>query len=85
MTMKELIIRHDAYLLDRWWGIAVLSSHLYNLQTIVHNALTTRHKMKPKSPAEMHPFLNPDARKRKITPRNISLLKAIGNAMCSRR
>jgi hypothetical protein len=86
MTLRELLTRHDAHQINAWWPIAILACHLYNLQTIVINAASGKAKAKPKQPSAFHPYLDSTSvGKRKITPKGISVLKAIGNAMCARR
>lgn len=86
MTLRELLIEHDAYQIDRWWHTAFITSQLYNLQTIVINALSRKGgKMKPKEPSELHPFVEHKVRGQKVTAATIGILKNLGNAMVGKK
>jgi hypothetical protein len=50
---------------------------------MVHNALAKGKKLKPKNVSEFHPWIKPTTGKTKITPKNIGILKQIGNALCT--
>ena len=82
MTLRELVIQHDAYQIDRWWHTAFISSHLYNLQIVVCNALSKGAKHKPKPPSEFHPFIKQQKQGMRITAKTIGVLKSLGNAIC---
>lgn len=84
MTWKELLIRHDAFQIDRWWPVAVLASQLYNIQTILVN-IHSKKKMKPKTPVDFHPCMEPGSGQRKIRKSNFGVLKMLGNAMTTKR
>lgn len=86
MTLRELVIYYGARQIDRWWPYAQLSSQIYNLTTVVVNALSKKGKsIRPKSPSDFHPFVKPIDRRFKITAKNIGVLKTIGNALCQKR
>lgn len=85
MTLKQLITMHDAYLIDRWWHTAFISSYLHNLQAMIANALNRKgRKAQPKSPSEMHPYVQSRTTGTRITPKTIGILKAMGNALCKK-
>ena len=85
MTLKDLVISYDAYLIDSWWHTAFINTQLYNLQATVTNALGAKRKMRPKSVSEFHPFVAKTPvgkRTLKGRPADMSFLKAMGNALC---
>lgn len=84
MTLRELIISHDAVQVERWWHTSLIASQLYNLQTLVYNGLGGKKRMPPKSASDLHPFVNPKPTGIKVSKKNFSVLKALGNAMCRR-
>jgi len=84
-TLRELYVRHDAYQIERWWHTAFIVCSVYNLQTIVANALSSKSRMRPKTPSEFHPFVDSSNApgKMKITKKNISFLKGLAGALQS--
>lgn len=86
MTLKELVLQWDAYQIDRWWHTALLAQQLYNIQTILVNALSKKSKMKPKNITEFHPYVEKSKpAMTRITKKNFGLLKVIGNALCAKK
>lgn len=78
----------DAFQIDQWWRTAAICHHLHNLQMIVFNALSKKNRMEPKDITSFHPYIEsktPQSRRMKITHKNFSLLKTIGNALCAKK
>lgn len=61
----------------------MVACQMYNLQTMVYNAMSKGKKAKPKNVSEFNPYVKPTNNKAKITAGNIGILKEIGNAMCA--
>lgn len=63
----------------------MLAAQVYNLQTIVYNALSKRKREKPKGPSHFHPYVKPVETRTRVTAKGIHILKEIGNALCQKR
>lgn len=79
MSLKALVTRYDAVLIDEWDRTALLAVATYNLMVVVANANGCKPPAKPKDYADFHPY-RPKPEKANVV-RNIGVLKAVGDAL----
>ena len=84
MTLKDLMISYDMFLLEKWDHTATLASLTYNLTTVVIN-ITSKSKIKPRAMTEFHPYREKKQKGMKINPGNIKALKGIANVLAGNR
>lgn len=80
MSLKDLILMHDAYLLDRWDGPAIVASQVYNL-TIVVLRILSKSGAKSRSFEDFHPYRAKEKRGLKINKSNFHLLRQVANLL----
>lgn len=80
LTLKELVIRYDATVLNEWDRTATLAALLYNVQATVINC-NTKSRIKPKTIFDFHPFREKKLVGLKVSPKNISVLRMLGKAL----
>lgn len=78
MTLREIVTRYDAVLIDEWDRTALLAVINYNLMVITANANGQKPPLKPKEFYDFHPYRKPSEPKRVI--RDIGTLKALADA-----
>jgi len=79
-SLRELHVRAETNLLDRWDHTASIVSVIHNLMGLVHNNLGGTPKMKAKPMQAFHPLRNQQhssGEKLKITRENFHVLKQI--------
>ncbi len=84
LTLRQLVIHYDAYLIDRWDHTATVAVLLHNLQATVVN-LVAKSAAKPKTFYDLHPYRKNPKPGLSITPENFNVLRDIGNALVRRR
>jgi hypothetical protein len=82
LSLRELVIRYDAFLLDRWDHTSSIVAQLANVISTVNNLVATQ-KIKPKGMMDVHPYRKRP--RRGMAVGNISDLKMIGSLMAARR
>lgn len=84
LTLREIVVRYDSYLLDKWDHTAAILCMIHNLTATVSN-LASKSRCRPKTIYDFHPYrVKPDTGLR-INPKNMGVLKMIGNALARRR
>lgn len=81
MTLRELVIAHDAWLLERWDHTTCTMAALENL-TLLVSSIGGKSRPKFVTPLQRHPYRKHQASGLAIRSDNIGMLKAIGNSLC---
>tara|TARA_R110000803_G_scaffold3285_6_gene11202 strand:- start:3622 stop:3924 length:303 start_codon:yes stop_codon:yes gene_type:complete len=85
-TLKTLTICYDSKVVTQWDHTASLMAITHNLSTIVISLGSKGGgKVKPKSAAELHPYRIAKKRGLRITGKDVSPLRMIGNAIAQRK
>jgi len=85
LTLKELLVAYDAKVVHDWDHTSLLASLIYNLQCVV-TGIMSKSKPKPKSPIDLHPFRQREKKSGlKIGPKNIAMLKLVGDTIRGKR
>lgn len=80
LTLRELLLSHDAYLLDRWDHTAHTAAMLHNLSITVVG-LASKSRPRPRPMTYFHPFRKHARSGLAITPGNIHVLKQVINSV----
>ena len=83
LTLRELTVCYDAYVLDRWDHTASLSVLVFNLTALV-SGLGGKSRIRPRSMYDFHPYRTAPRRGLRITTENFGVLRMIGNALAKR-
>ena len=84
LSLKELVIAHDAHTLNAWDHTSAISAMIYNLRTVVIGVHSKR-PPKPKNISDLHPYRRKERNQgMKITPDNFGVLRQVGNSMIGR-
>lgn len=83
MNCRELVLMHDAYLLEVWDHTACIMSHLHGIYCIVAALGGSKSRIAPKSPFELHPYRKAAKSSSgiKVTVDDIGALYAVANAL----
>jgi len=81
LTLRELVVMHDAYALDRWDHTASVCCVVHNLTALV-SAIGGKPTVKPRTVFDFHPYRQTPRQGLRITGENFDMLRLIGNAMC---
>ena len=81
MTLSDLVIMHDSYLLDRWDHTAMIAMNLQTIACVTINAYSKKgaSPMKPARFEQLHPYrkTGPKEGSMKLTPKNFHVVKTI--------
>lgn len=81
LTLRDIVVAHDAYLLDRWDHTASMCALTHNL-TVIVSGFGGKSKMTPQTVYDFHPYRKAPKTGMVLTAENFHVLRAIGNAMC---
>lgn len=81
LSLRELVVAHDAMLLERWDHTASLCVVTHNLMALV-SGIGGKPTVKPKTVYDFHPYRAAPKTGLVITADNFDMLRMIGNAMC---
>ncbi len=82
LTLRQLLIYHDAQLVSAWDETASLYSAMHNILVFLSQYLDKRSTMKYLTAQECHPLRSAHKRKGlRITPDNFGALKSIVGAI----
>ncbi len=79
LTLRELVTRYDAVLIDEWDRTALLAVINYNLMVTTANANGMKPPLRPKEFFDFHPFRNRSTVRKPIS--SMETLKAFGDAL----
>jgi hypothetical protein len=83
MSLRRLVVMHDAYVVDRWDRTATLAGLLDGLAATVRGL--TDKNAKPRSALSFHPYRNTKAASTKIAADNFGALRSLGNALVNQK
>ena len=81
LSLRELIVAHDAYVLERWDHTASVCCVVHNLMALV-SGIGGKPTVKPAAAHDFHPYRSAPTKKMVLTPETFDVLRLIGNAMC---
>ena len=84
MSYRELLILYQAKILHDWDQTATIANLINNIGVQLHNMMTDGKKLPMSKPEQFHPFRERGEMEHgmKVTAKNITALKALGDAIC---
>jgi hypothetical protein len=84
LTLRQLVTPYDAYLVNTWDHTATVACLLHNIQATVIN-MGSKTRVKPKSLFDFHPYRKKPYAGLRIGPKNMHLLRQLGNLIISQK